>query len=68
MVYEAAGDEWFYAEVPSFPRRTQGRDSRCAGMVRDAIELVPAERRSGGSRPGQNAGQSQVASCGVAHP
>jgi predicted RNase H-like HicB family nuclease len=50
VVYEDAGDGWVYAHVPELPEvHTQGEGlDRARAMVRDAIELVLAERRSRG--------------------
>jgi predicted RNase H-like HicB family nuclease len=48
VVYEDAGDGWVYAHVPELPEvHTQGEGlDEARAMVRDAIELVLAERRS----------------------
>ncbi len=48
VVYEDAGEGWVYAHVPELPEvHTQGEGlDEARAMVRDAIELVLAERRS----------------------
>lgn len=50
VVYEDAGDGWVYAHVPELPEvHTQGETlDQAREMVRDAIELVLAERRERG--------------------
>jgi predicted RNase H-like HicB family nuclease len=47
VVYEDAGNGWVYAHVPELPEvHTQGEGlDQARTMVRDAIELVLAERR-----------------------
>jgi predicted RNase H-like HicB family nuclease len=48
VVYEDAGDGWVYAHVPELPEvHTQGETlGQAREMVRDAIELVLADRRA----------------------
>jgi predicted RNase H-like HicB family nuclease len=50
VVYEDAGEGWVYAHVPELPEvHTQGEGlDEARALVRDAIELVLAERRSHG--------------------
>lgn len=50
VVFEDAGDGWVYAHVPELPEvHTQGETlDEAREMVRDAIELVLAERRDRG--------------------
>jgi antitoxin HicB len=50
VVYEDAGDGWVYAHVPELPEvHTQGEGlDEARAMVRDAIEVVLAERRARG--------------------
>jgi predicted RNase H-like HicB family nuclease len=55
VVYEDAGDGWVYAHVPELPEvQTQGEGlDEARIMVRDAIEMVLADRRERGeSIPG----------------
>ena len=50
VVFEDAGDGWVYAHVPELPEvQTQGETlDQAREMVRDAIELVIADRRDRG--------------------
>ena len=50
VVFEDAGDGWVYAHVPELPEvHTQGEGLEEARvMVREAIELVLADRRDHG--------------------
>ena len=50
VVFEDAGDGWVYAHVPELPEvQTQGQDlDEARAMVRDAVDLVLAERRARG--------------------
>jgi len=50
VVFEDAGEGWVYAHAPELPEvQTQGQDlDEARAMVRDAVDLVLAERRARG--------------------
>lgn len=68
VVYEDAGDGWVYAHVPALPEvHTQGETlDEARTMVKDAIDLVLADRRERGEPVPAAAGTVVVESVEIA--